>query len=57
MYAKATLRDALSGVNEAIRVRGHLIKTKRFADLQKGGAGEGEGEKRERGEKGRERLL
>ena len=57
MYAKAMLRDALSGVNEAIRVGGHLIKTKRFADLQKGGAGEGEGEKRERGEKGRERLL
>ena len=41
MCAKAMLRDALSGVNEAIRVGGHLIKTKRFADLQKGGAGGG----------------
>ena len=31
-YAEAMLRDALSGVNEGIRVRGHLIKTMRFAD-------------------------
>ena len=28
------LRDALSGVNEGIRVGGHLIKTVRFADDQ-----------------------
>ena len=28
------LRDALSGVNEVIRVGGHLIKTVRFADDQ-----------------------
>ena len=28
------LRDALSGVNERIRVGGHLIKTLRFADDQ-----------------------
>ena len=28
------LRDALSGVNERIRVGGHLIKTVRFADDQ-----------------------
>ena len=31
-YAEAMLRDALSGVNEGIRVGGHLIKTMRFAD-------------------------
>ena len=28
------LRDSLSGVNESIRVGGHLIKTVRFADDQ-----------------------
>ena len=28
------LRDALRGVNEGIRVGGHLIKTVRFADDQ-----------------------
>ena len=33
-YSEAMLRDALSGVNEGIRVGGHLIKTVRFADDQ-----------------------
>ena len=35
MYVEAmlrSLRDALSGVNEGIRVGGHLIKATRFAD-------------------------
>ena len=31
-YAEAMLRDALSGVNEGIRVGGHLMKAMRFAD-------------------------
>ena len=34
IYSEALLRDALSGVNEGIRVGGHLIKTVRFADDQ-----------------------
>ena len=34
IYSEAMLRDALSGVNEGIRVGGHLIKTVRFADDQ-----------------------
>ena len=34
IYFEAMLRDALSGVNEGIRVGGHLIKTVRFADDQ-----------------------
>ena len=34
IYSEAILRDALSGVNEGIRVGGHLIKTVRFADDQ-----------------------
>ena len=34
IYSEAMLRDALSGVNEGIRVGGHLIKTLRFADDQ-----------------------
>ena len=34
IYFEAMLRDALSGVNEGIRVGGHLIKTLRFADDQ-----------------------
>ena len=34
IYSEAMLRDALSGVNEGIRVEGHLIKTVRFADDQ-----------------------
>ena len=34
LYSEARLRDALSGVNEGIRVGGHLIKTVRFADDQ-----------------------
>ena len=29
-HGKAMLRDALSGVNEDIRVGGHLIKTERM---------------------------
>ena len=33
-YILKPLRDALSGVNEGIRVGGHLIKTVRFADDQ-----------------------
>ena len=33
-HGKAMLRDALSGVNEGIRVGGHLIKTVLFADDQ-----------------------
>ena len=31
-HGKAMLRDALSGVNEGIRVGGHLIKTVLLAD-------------------------
>ena len=34
IYSEAMLRDALSGVNEGIRVGGHLIKTVRFANDQ-----------------------
>ena len=34
IYSEAMLRDTLSGVNEGIRVGGHLIKTVRFADDQ-----------------------
>ena len=34
IYSEAMLRDALSSVNEGIRVGGHLIKTVRFADDQ-----------------------
>ena len=34
MYSEVMLRDALSGVNEGIRVGGHLIKTVRIADDQ-----------------------
>ena len=34
IYSEAMLRDSLSGVNESIRVGGHLIKTVRFADDQ-----------------------
>ena len=34
IYFEAMLRDALSGVNEGIRVGGYLIKTLRFADDQ-----------------------
>ena len=34
IYFEAILRDALSGVNEGIRVGGYLIKTLRFADDQ-----------------------
>ena len=34
IYSEAMLRDALSGVNEGIRVGGDLIKTVRFADDQ-----------------------
>ena len=34
MHSEAILSDALSGVNEGIRVGGHLIKTVRFADDQ-----------------------
>ena len=34
IYSEAMLSDALSGVNEGIRVGGHLIKTVRFADDQ-----------------------
>ena len=34
IYFEAMLRDALSGVNEGIRVGGHLIKTLHFADDQ-----------------------
>ena len=34
IYSEALLRDTLSGVNEGIRVGGHLIKTVRFADDQ-----------------------
>ena len=34
IYSEAMLRYALSGVNEGIRVGGHLIKTVRFADDQ-----------------------
>ena len=34
IYYEAMLRDALSGVNEGIRVGGLLIKTVRFADDQ-----------------------
>ena len=33
-HGKAMLRDALSGVNEGIRVGGHLIKTVLFVDDQ-----------------------
>ena len=34
IYSEAMLRDALSSVNEGIRVGGHLIKTVRFVDDQ-----------------------
>ena len=34
IYYEAMLRDALSRVNEGIRVGGHLIKTVRFVDDQ-----------------------
>ena len=34
IYDEAMLRDALSNVNEGIRVGGHLIKTIRYADNQ-----------------------
>ena len=34
IYSEAMLSDALSGVNEGIRVGGYLIKTLRFADDQ-----------------------
>ena len=34
IHYEATLRDALRGVKEGIRVGGHLIKTVRFADDQ-----------------------
>ena len=34
IHSEAMLSDALSGVNEGIRVGGHLIKTVRFADDQ-----------------------
>ena len=34
IYFETILRDALSGVNEGIRVGGYLIKTLRFADDQ-----------------------
>ena len=43
MYAEAMLRDALSDVNEGVRVRGRLIKTVLYADDQATVASSAEG--------------
>ena len=43
IYAEAMLTDALSDVNEGVRVGGHLIKTIRYADDQATFANSAEG--------------